>query len=87
MPCTPAIPSGVTDHIWRVFELLRYKVAPAPLHTPRQRGRPRTEPLPDPTIPNRPRGAALAKSFCAHPPVEGVLPIPQQCMQVAISGL
>src|SRR5438270_8541290 len=61
MLCTPAMASGLTDHIWSVFELLSYKVAPPPLPTPRQRGRPRTKPLPDPTLPKRPRGRPRTK--------------------------
>ena len=40
MPCTPAMASGLTDHIWSIFELLSYKVAPSPLPIPKQRGRP-----------------------------------------------
>jgi transposase-like protein/IS1 family transposase len=55
-PCTPAMASGLTDHIWRVGEVLTYKVAPAPWVEPKRRGRPRTRPLPDPTVPKRPRG-------------------------------
>ncbi len=65
MPCTPAIASGLTDHIWSVFELLSYKVAPPPLPTPRQRGRPRTKPLPDPTLPKRPRGRPRKVALCS----------------------
>src|SRR5207248_9951094 len=56
MPCTPAMASGLTDHIWSVLELMTYKVAPPPLPSVKQRGRPRTKPLPDPTRPKRPRG-------------------------------
>lgn len=55
-PCTPAMASGLTDHIWSVAELLRYKVAPAPWIEPKRRGRPRIRPLPDPAVPKRPRG-------------------------------
>jgi hypothetical protein len=53
---TPAMASGITDHLWSVFELLRYKVAPAPWVEPKRRGRPRKRPLPDPNVPKRPRG-------------------------------
>ncbi len=53
---TPAMASGLTDHLWSVAELLRYKVAPAPWVEPKRRGRPRTRPLPDPNLPQRPRG-------------------------------
>jgi len=55
-PCTPAMASGLTDPIWRVGEVLTYKVVPAPWVEPKRRGRPRTRPLPDPTVPKRPRG-------------------------------
>jgi hypothetical protein len=41
--CTPAMASGLTDHVWSVCELLRYKVAPAPWIEPKQRGRPRKQ--------------------------------------------
>lgn len=54
--CTPAMASGLTDHVWSVGELLRYRIAPLPWSTPRRRGRPRLHPLPDPTQPKRPRG-------------------------------
>ena len=54
--CTPAMASGLTDHIWSLWEVLTYKVAPAPWIEPKRRGRPRIRPLPDPTAPKRPRG-------------------------------
>jgi transposase-like protein len=54
--CTPAMASGLTDHVWSVFELLSYKVAPPLWVAPKQRGRPRIRPLSDPTAPKRPRG-------------------------------
>ena len=53
---TPAMASGLTDHRWSISELVSYKVAPAPWVKPKQRGRPRTRPLPDPNVPKRPRG-------------------------------
>jgi len=53
---TPAMASGLTDHRWRLAELLRYQVAPASWVEPKRRGRPRTRPLPDPNVPKRPRG-------------------------------
>src|SRR5436309_9613733 len=40
MACTPAMASGLTDHVWSICELLRYKVAPAPWIEPKRRGRP-----------------------------------------------
>ncbi len=54
--CTPAMAAGLTDHIWSVSELLRFKVAPAPWVEPKRRGRPRKATGPDPTMPKRPRG-------------------------------
>jgi transposase-like protein len=54
--CTPAMASGLTDHLWSVGEVLIYKVAPAPWIEPKRRGRPRTRPVLDPTVPKRPRG-------------------------------
>lgn len=38
--CTPAMASGLTDHIWSLDELLGYKVAPSPWGEPKRRGRP-----------------------------------------------
>jgi IS1 family transposase len=55
-PCTPAMASGLTNHVWSVEEVLTYKVAPAPWVQPKRRGRPRKHPLPDPIVPKRPRG-------------------------------
>ena len=54
--CTPAMASGLTDHIWSVGEVLTYKVAPAPWVELKRRGRPRTRPMLDPNVPKRPRG-------------------------------
>jgi IS1 family transposase len=54
--CTPAMASGLTDHLWQVQELLTYKVAPAPWVEPKRRGRPRIRPVPEPDAPKRPRG-------------------------------
>src|SRR5437764_2415613 len=41
--CTPAMASGLTDHVWSVGELLCYKVAPAPWVEPKRRGRPKKQ--------------------------------------------
>jgi IS1 family transposase len=43
---TPAMASGLTDHIWSVQELLSYRLAPPPWVAPKRRGRP-----PKPTEP------------------------------------
>jgi len=37
---TPAMASGLTDHVWSLWELLSYRVAPAPWVAPKRRGRP-----------------------------------------------
>jgi IS1 family transposase len=65
MPCTPAMATGLTDHIWSILELLRYKVVPPPLPAPKKRGRPRTKPLPDPSVPKRPRGRPRKAVICS----------------------
>jgi IS1 family transposase len=44
--CTPAMASGLTDHVWSICELLRYQVAPAPWVAPKRRGRPKKQPEP-----------------------------------------
>jgi IS1 family transposase len=61
-PTTPAMAAALTDHIWRMRELLCYKVAPTPWVqiTPakpkRSRGRPRKSAEGEQTLPKRPRG-------------------------------
>jgi IS1 family transposase len=40
VPITPALASGLTDHIWSVQELLSYRVAPPAWVAPKRRGRP-----------------------------------------------
>ena len=42
---TPAIATGLTDHVWTVDELLRYKVPPPRWSPPKRRGRPSKETL------------------------------------------
>jgi IS1 family transposase len=46
--CTPAMASGLTDHVWRVSELLTYKVAPPPCIEPSRPKSPRKRPVSDP---------------------------------------
>ena len=41
-PCTPAMASGLTDHVWSIKELLTFKVAPPPFPQPKKRGHSRT---------------------------------------------
>ena len=38
---TPAMASGLTDHVWSLQELLSYRVAPLPWVAPKRRGRPK----------------------------------------------
>jgi len=52
-PCTPAMASGITDHVWSVKELVTYKVAPPPLSIPKKKGRPRTKPLKNISVPKK----------------------------------
>jgi transposase-like protein/IS1 family transposase len=46
--CTPAMASGLTNHVWSVGELLTYKLAPPPWVEPSRRGPPRKRPVSDP---------------------------------------
>jgi transposase-like protein/IS1 family transposase len=51
---TPAMASGLTDHVWSVHELLSYRIAPRPWVAPKRRGRPRRRLAPDPHKLTRP---------------------------------
>lgn len=62
---TPAMASGLTDHVWSIFELMSYRIAPPPWIAPKRRGRPRTRPIPDPARPKRPRGRPRMRASCA----------------------
>jgi transposase-like protein/IS1 family transposase len=55
MACTPAMASGLTDHVWSVGELLTYKLAPPPWVEPSRRGPPRKRPVSDPEPTRRAR--------------------------------
>jgi len=61
--CTPAIASGLTDHVWSVRELLTYKVAPPPIH--RKKGRPRTKLLKSTSMPKKPVVRLRKGALCA----------------------
>lgn len=54
--CTPAMAAGLTDHVWSVWEVLTYKVAPPAWVEPKRRGRPRTRSVSEPLVPKRSRG-------------------------------
>ncbi len=47
---TPKVASGLTDHLWSVSELLKYKIAPSPYVAPKRRGRPPKKPNQDYTV-------------------------------------
>jgi transposase-like protein/IS1 family transposase len=64
-PCTPAMATGITDHIWSVLELITYKVPPAPFPVSKKRGRPRTKTLPNASLPKKPRGRPRKEAVCA----------------------
>src|SRR5436305_781352 len=55
MACTPAMASGLTDHVWRVGELLMYKAAPPPWVASAREGPPRKRPVSDPEPTRRAR--------------------------------
>jgi transposase-like protein/IS1 family transposase len=40
-PCTPAMAAELTDHVWSIYELLSYRIAPLPWVSPAKRGRPK----------------------------------------------
>lgn len=63
--CTPAIASGLTDHVWSVRELLTYKVALPPLPLPKKRGRPRTKSLQNAPAPKKPVVRLRKGALCA----------------------
>lgn len=69
--CTPAMASGLTDHVWRLSELLSYKVALAPFVEPKRRRRPSKQTKPDTTLTKR-----QSRPSCTRPLVrlrKGVL--------------
>jgi transposase-like protein/IS1 family transposase len=53
-PYTPAMASGLTDHIWSVLELMTYKIVPPPLPISKNRRRPSTNSLPSISSPTKP---------------------------------
>ena len=53
-PCTPAMASGLTDHVWSIKELLTFKVAPPPIPVLKKKGRPRTKSLQSTILPKKP---------------------------------
>ncbi len=65
MACTPAMASGLTDHVWSVGELLTYKLAPAPWVEPSRRGPPRKRPVSDPEPTRRARVCLRKGVLCS----------------------
>lgn len=47
---TPAMAAGLTDHVWSMGELLRYRIAPAPWRAPKRRGRPKKQAEQTPSV-------------------------------------
>jgi len=58
---TPAMASGLTDHLWSLSELLRYQVIPAPWVELKRRGCPRRQPVAEPSLPKRSQGRPRTK--------------------------
>jgi IS1 family transposase len=63
--CTPAMASGITNHIWSVKELLTYKIPPPPLPVPKKRGRPSTKQRKNLFIPKKPVVRLRKGALCA----------------------
>ena len=53
-PCTPAMAAGLTDHVWSVYELLNYHIAPPPWVEPKRSDRPGKYAEPLQTVSKRP---------------------------------
>ena len=64
-PCTPAMASGLTDHVWSIKELLTFKVAPPPLPVRKKKGRPRTKSLQSTILPKKPAVRLRKGALCA----------------------
>jgi hypothetical protein len=63
--CTPAMASGITDHIWSVKELLTYKIPPPPLPVPKKRGRPYAKQTLNSHMPKKPAVRLRKGVLCA----------------------
>ncbi len=64
-PCTPAMASGLTDHVWSVKELLTFKVAPPPLPVLKKKGRSSTKSSQNSTMPKKPVVRLRKGALCA----------------------
>src|SRR5512135_189733 len=65
MACTPAMASGLTDHVWSIWELLSYRLAPPPWVEPSRRGPPRKRPVSDPEPTRRARVRVRKGVLCS----------------------
>src|SRR2546421_146880 len=63
--CTPAMASGLTNHVWSVKELLTYKIPPPPLPAPKKRGRPCSKQQENLFIPKKPVVRLRKGALCA----------------------
>jgi IS1 family transposase len=63
--CTPAMAAGLSDHVWSLWELLSYRIAPPPWSEPKRRGRPRKHAEPIKTASNRPRVRLRKGALCS----------------------
>jgi hypothetical protein len=64
-PCTPAMASGITDHVWSVKELLTYKFIPPPLPISKKKGRHRTKHIKNTSLPKKPVVRMRKGGLCA----------------------
>jgi hypothetical protein len=65
VPCTPAMASGITDHVWSIRELLTFKVAPPPLVISEEKKDKRSKKWVDPSIPRKPVLRLKRGALCA----------------------
>lgn len=64
-PCTPAMAAGLSDHVWSLFQLLNYRIAPPPWSEPKRRGRPRKHAAPNKAVRRHPRVRLRKGMLCS----------------------
>jgi len=64
-PCTPAMASGITDHLWSVKELLTYKIPPPPLPVIKKKGGQRMKLLKNASVPKKSVVRLRKEALCA----------------------
>ncbi len=64
-PCTPAMAAGLSDHVWSIWELLSYRIAPPPWIEPKRRGRPGKHAEPMKTVSKRPLVRLRKRVLCS----------------------